>query len=181
MIAFDGATWKPTEVLWHGRGEITTIAISDHYVAAGGLGPVRVFARDALTTQLGTDSFATVIAVTWAPGDALLSAIGDGKKIAVWRTGRWDAPAASWEAGSDYQSALVFHPTRPLLAVGNRDGHVRMYGVADAQLEKPPLFVDHDVGGVVSSVAFSPDGTSLLVSAGPPANQLVRFAVAATP
>jgi WD40 repeat protein len=118
-----------------------------------------------------------VIGVAWSPGETLLGAIGDGKKIAVWRGGAWAEPAASWEIGNDYQSALAFHPTRPLLAVGNRDGHVRIYGVAEAQLAKPPLLVDRDVGGMVSAVAFSPDGATLLVSAGPPAKQITRFSV----
>lgn len=181
LISFDSATRKPTEVMWHGSGEISVIAIGERHVAAGGSGPVRVFARDALGKELGTAMFATVIGVAWAPGDGLLGVIGDGKKIAIWRDGAWRTPAASWESGNDYQSALAFHPARPLLAVGNRDGHVRIYGVADGQLAKPPLLIDREVGGSVGGVAFSPDGASLLVSAGPPLQQLVRFTVAATP
>lgn len=54
LIAFDGATGKPTDVLWHGSGEISAIAIGDRHVAAGGMGPVHVFARDALAKELGT-------------------------------------------------------------------------------------------------------------------------------
>lgn len=58
---------------------------------------------------------------------------------------------------------------------------MRLYGVADVQLSKPPLLLDRDLGGLVSSAAFSPDGSSLLVSVGPPANQIVRLAVIANP
>jgi hypothetical protein len=37
------------------------------------------------------------------------------------------------------------------------------------------------VGGTVSAVAFSPDGATLLVSAGPPAKEIVRLAVGVAP
>ncbi len=44
-------------------------------MAAGGNGPVRIFARDALTKELGTSTFTGTIGVAWAPGDALLAAV----------------------------------------------------------------------------------------------------------
>jgi WD40 repeat protein len=179
LIALDGATRKPTQALWHGRGAVIAIAISDLHVAAAGHGPVRVFARDAFgkAIELGGD-LPTASNVAWAPDGAMLGAIGE-RTVAVWRTGRWDAPAASWQVGSDYQGAIAFHPTRPLLAIGNRDGHVRVYGVADAQLAQRPVLVDLDVGGPVSGLAFSPDGATLLVAAEAPAKQIKRFAITA--
>jgi len=180
LIALDGA-WRPIAAMWHGRGAITRIAIGERFVAAGGTGPVRIFARDALTKELGTSPFSGTIGVAWAPGDALLAAIGDGKQVAVWRAGAWSAPAATWQVGGDYQAAVAFHPTRPVLAVANHDGHVRLYGVAGNQLAKPPLLVDHDAGGDIAGLAFAPDGASLWVAAGPRAGKLLRFTVTATP
>jgi hypothetical protein len=179
LIALDRA-WKPLAAMWHGRGAVTQIAIGERFVAAGA-GPVRVFARDALTKELGTSTFASTIGVAWAPGDALLAAVGDGKRVAVWRGGAWGAPAATWEVGGDYQSAVAFHPARPVLAVANHDGHVRLYGVAGGQLGKPPLLLDKDVGGDIRGLAFGADGAGLWVAAGPPAGKVFRFTLAATP
>lgn len=180
LIALDGA-WKPLAVMWHGRGAVTQIAVGERFVAAGGAGPARIFARDALTKELGASPFGGTIGVAWAPADGLLAVAGDGKRVAVWRAGSWGAPAASWEVGGDYQSAVAFHPTRPVLAVANHDGHVRLYGVAAGQLGPPPLLLDQDVGGDIRGLAFGADGTGLWVSAGPPAGKVVRFTVATTP
>lgn len=180
LIALDGA-WRPLAAMWHGRGSITQIAIGDRFVAAGGTGPVRVFARDALTKELGTSTFNGIIGVAWAPGDVLLAAVGDGKRVAVWRSGSWAIPAATWEVGTDYQSAVAFHPARPILAVASHDGHLRLYGVASSQLAGPPVLLDKDVGGDIRSIAFSADGAGLWVAAGPPAGKVLRFAVAITP
>jgi hypothetical protein len=179
LIALDG-TWKPIAAMWHGRGAITQIAIGERFVAAGGTGAVHIFARDALTKELGTSTFRGTIGVAWAPGDAMLAAIGGGKHVELWRGGAWSKPAATWEVGHDYQAAVAFHPTRPVLAVANHDGHVRIYGVAEDQLAKPPLLLDQDVRGDVAGLAFSADG-GLWVAAGPPAGKVLRFTVAATP
>jgi len=180
LIARDGA-WQPVAAMWHGRGAVTQIAIGERFVAAGGSGPVHVFARDALTKELVASTLTGTIGVAWAPGDAMLAWAGDGKHVVVWRTGAWGSPAATWEVGNDYQSAVAFHPTRPVLAVASHDGHVRLYGVATGELAKPPLLLDHNVGGDIRSIAFSADGAGLWVAAGPPAGKVFRFAVAATP
>jgi len=176
-----GGTRQPLAVMWHGRGAVTQIAIGERFVAAGGNGPVRVFAREALTKELGTSTFTGTIGVAWAPGDALLAAAGDGKHVAVWRGGSWGAPAATWEVGNDYQMAVAFHPMRPMLAVANHDGHVRIYGVADGQLAEPPLLLDKDVGGDIRGIAFSANGAGLWVAAGPPAGKVFRFTVTISP
>lgn len=83
--------------------------------------------------------------------------------------------------GNDYQAAIAFHPTRPVLAVASHDGHVRIYGVAGDQFAKPPLLLDKEVGGDIRGIAFSADGAGLWVAAGPPTGKVFRFTVAATP
>lgn len=181
LIALDGVTRKPTEVLWHGNGVHTAIAISADHVAAGGLAAGKVFERKALTQAIDLGGAPPGIhALAWSPDGALLAATG-AKQIVLWRAGAWDKPAASWEAGSDYQSTLAFHPARPVLLVGNRDGHLRLYGVADGQLPSPPLVLDHDAGGVVSAAAFRPDGGSLLAIVRRAKNEVLRFDVTLTP
>jgi WD40 repeat protein len=180
LIELDGATRKPIRTLWHGRGPNDVIAIAEHHIAVGGRGPVRVFDRNG-TTIAAPATLATVIALAWSPGGDLLAAIGDGKTIAVWRTGQWNAPVATWDIGREYQSKLAFHPARPLLAIGNQDGHVRIYGVADSQLAKPPLVADPDAGGAIGALAFSPDGTNLIVAVQSPPNQIQRWTVATKP
>jgi WD40 domain-containing protein len=180
LIALDGS-WQPRVVMWHGRGAITQIAIGERFVAAGGSGPVRIFARDAPGKELGASSFTGTIGVAWAPGDAVLAAIGDGKRVAVWRAGAWASPAATWEVGADYQAALAFDPARPVLAAASHDGHVRLYGVADGQVAAPPLVLDHDAGGDIRGLAFAPDSATLWVAVGPPVGKVIRFAVTASP
>jgi hypothetical protein len=180
LIALDGQ-WQPRAVMWHGRGAVTQIAIGERFAAAGAGAAVRVFARDAPGKELGASPLPGAIGVAWAPGDALLAAVGDGKRVAVWRAGAWTSPAAAWEVGADYQAAVAFDPARPVLAAANHDGHLRLYGVADAQLGAPPLLLDQDLGGDIRGMAFSADGAMLWVAVGPPAGKVVRFAVAATP
>jgi WD40 repeat protein len=180
LIALSG-TWQPLAVMWHGCGAVTQIAVGERFVAAGGNGPVRIFARDTLTKELGTSTFTGTIGVAWATGDALPAAVGGGKHVAVWRSGSWSTPVATWEVGNDYQSAVAFHPTRPVLAVASHDGHVRIYGVAGGQLAKPPLLLDKDVGGDIRGIAFSADGAGLWIAAGLPAGKVFRFTVTTTP
>ncbi len=52
LIALDGKTRQPTDVLWHGRGAYNRIAISERFVAAGGHGPLLVFDRADLATAI---------------------------------------------------------------------------------------------------------------------------------
>jgi WD40 repeat protein len=181
VIAADGATRKATDVLWHGKGVHSVFAISARHVAAAGQAPAKVFERSALTQaiELG-GSPRSIIGLEWSPGGELLAAIS-GKQVVIWRAGTWDKPAATWEAGGDYHSGLAFHPTRPVLEVGNRDGHVRLYGVADAQLSSPPLLLDHDAGGGVNGAASSPDGGTLLVIVRRSKREVVRLGVTLTP
>jgi WD40 repeat protein len=180
LIALDGQ-WQPRTVMWHGTGAVTQVAIGDHFIAAGAGGSIRIFARDAPGKQLVASPFIGTIGVAWAPGDALLAAVGDGKRVAVWRAGAWASPAAAWTVGAGYQAAVAFHPARPVLAAANHDGHLRLYGVADAQLGAPPLLLDQDLGGDIRGMAFSADGAALSVAVGPPAGKVVRLTVAATP
>jgi len=57
----------------------------------------------------------------------------------------------------------------------------RLSGVADGQLAAPPMLLDQDVGGDIRGIAFSPDGATLWVAAGPPVGKVIRFAVAVSP
>ncbi len=181
VIALDGATRKPTAVLWHGKGVHSAFAISARHVAAGGQAPAKVFDRQALTKaiELG-GSPSGIQALAWSPDGELLVAVG-GKTIAAWRNGTWDKPAATWESGGQHHAGLAFHPTRPLLAVTNRDGHVRLYGVNEATLSSPPLLLDHSALDRLEGTTFSPDGATLLVIGSAGTNQVLRFDVTLTP
>ncbi len=182
LIALDATTRKPTDVLWHGKGAYNRFAISKRHVAAGGHGSLLVFDRKDLTKPIDLGAtLRPVISVVWSADGELLAAIGASKKIAVWRTGTWSAPAAIWEVGGDYQRALALHPTRPLLAVGNLDGHLRIYGLGDTTLASPPLVLDHDLGGPAHAAAFTADGTKLFVAVGLPIGSVVQFDLALTP
>jgi WD40 repeat protein len=92
----------------------------------------------------------------------------DGKQFATGSdTGRlrlWDA--ASWQPTDVLQAAgesvekLAYSPDRSLLAAGFADGTVRVWGVANRQ-----IFRNWKVDGILTDLAFSPDGTQVAVSA----------------
>lgn len=174
LIALDGKTRAPATVLWSSAQPHNRIAIGPSHIAAGGLAGLHVFDRDVLTTPIDL-GLRGVIGVALSADGGHLAAIGDTRTVAIWRTGTWQAPLARFEAGTDYLSAVAFHPTRPLLAVGSRARHLRIYPVTSA-LAAP--LADLDVGGEVHALAFTPDGASLLASVGHPLAKLLRFGVA---
>jgi WD40 repeat protein len=178
LIALDGRTRAPTAVMWSGAQPHTRIAIAPAHVAAGGVAGLHVFARSALTAPIDL-GLRSIIDVAWSADGALLAAAGDTRVVALWRAGSWSAPAARWEVGTAYASALAFHPGRPLLAIGSRDHHLRIVSVADPG--KPAPVADLDVGGEIHAIAFTPDGRSALVSVGNPLVKLVRYDVAIAP
>lgn len=173
LIAHEGASRAPEAVLWSGRGRYSHMAMGGDLVAAGGAG-LRVFRRGAnatvapvadLSAQLGG-----IIDLAWSPDGSVLAALGRQDHVAVWRAGQWDAPAALWRSGSDYGSALAFHPTRPLLITGNRDGHIRLWSLApDALAPAPVPLVEHALGGIVNAIAVPPGGDLIIVAVGAPA------------
>lgn len=178
LIALDGQTRAPIAKMWSGKEKHSLIAISDRHVAAGGFAGLRVFARDALTTPIELDPHAAMN-LAWSPDGGLLAAgHGGRRKVSVWRAGAWDAPAMSWESGAKIIRALAFHPTRPVLLVGNEDQHVRLYDVSGAA---PREVLDLDVGGAVHGAAWSPDGRTLLVSVGFPLDEIRRYDVTLAP
>lgn len=60
--------------------------------------------------------------------------------------------------GGNYYAA--FHPTKPLLAIGSRDGKVRIYDLAQSTLESEMLF-----STAPGALEYSPDGERLLAQA----------------
>jgi hypothetical protein len=178
LIALDGVSRAPTTVMWSGAHPHIRIAIGPSFVAAGGQAGLHVAARASLSSVVAL-GLRSVIDVAWSPDGALLAAIGDTKVAALWRAGSWSAPAARWDVGAAYLSALAFHPSRPLLALGSRDHHLRIVSVADPS--QPGPVADVDVGGDVHAIAFAPDGRWLLVSVGNPLVKVVRYDLTIAP
>lgn len=177
LFAFDGA-WKPIAAMQHGpEAGYERIAVGAKSIALTGNKWLAVFARDALTARHELVGFQAPYLVAWGPGDARLAAT-HAQQVAVWRGGAWDAPATTFSIGDGAPSAIAFDPARALLAIGTLQGHVRIYGVADAQLAAPPLLVDQAVGAMVQGLAFAPSGDWLAVST---AAKALRFKVSASP
>lgn len=181
LIELDGSSGEPRRALWHGRGPHQRISISDRYVAAGGRGGLRVFPRGGGDAVDLTGQLRAIVTLAWSPDGELLVALGEQNKVAVWKAGSFDQPVATWSFGSDYGSALGFHPTRPLLFTGGRDGHVRLWSLDTARLGQPVEIAALDLGGVINQVTPTPDGDAVLVAVGAPAGVIKRFDLTLSP
>jgi WD40 repeat protein len=114
-----------------------------------------------------------VTALAWSPdGDAL--AISAGNFIRVYRP--WSGEQIAELQIEAYSYGLEFDPTGSWLAVGSRDGFLRvwsipaLFGSVDHNIEPYLTLQAHKKG--VNSIAFSPDG-SVLASGG--SDAIARF------
>ncbi len=185
LLVLDGVSREPARVLWHGRGPHNRIAISKDHIVAGGVSGLKVFARTGAEVVDLTAQLQAIIAVAWSPDGAVLAALGERNKIALWKAGAWNAPVARFalnEAESaDYGSAIAFHPTRPLLLTGDRVGYLRMWQVDAAHLSAPVEIVTRELGGIVNQVAITAAADGLLVAVGAPLGKIHRYRLTVEP
>ncbi|MET0415082.1 MAG: WD40 repeat domain-containing protein, partial [Actinoplanes sp.] len=73
-------------------------------------------------------------------------------------------PLATIKEAGDVVRALTFSPDGGTLAVGHADGKTRLYDLADRT--RPDLIAEVTDRGAMGSIAFSPDGLTMGVTAG---------------
>jgi WD40 repeat protein len=164
ILLVDGATGKLARALW--RGDDTrceAVAVGARFIAAADvdvwLWP-RHGARPARRVLAGPQ--AQVRALQFSPDGARLAAV-DADGMAT----LWDAASGTrlvrWKVHDDNAPRLAFHPRLPVLATGSADGAIRLWSFAATG--DPVLVAEaKDQGGMVESLAFSPDGKRLLAA-----------------
>jgi WD40 repeat protein len=87
--------------------------------------------------------------------DGRLLAVGAGRSVWLWDVARRQA-LTRFPAFRRYCDSLAFHPGRPVLAAGGRDGEVRLF---DTQGLREIARYDWEIGAV-HGLAFAPDGAT---------------------
>ena len=103
-------------------------------------------------------------------GSVLASIAADGT-VGLWDPSGGGAGQRRWAGHGDDGLALALHPTAPVLATGALDGSLRLWSHAAEELAAL------DLAGAVEGVAFSADGSELLVARGAPAERLLVYRV----
>jgi WD40 repeat protein len=147
------------QVVWEGaRSEPrSAILVGQEIVAAGGRA---IDVRDRATTRplavLG--AFGAIARTLRLNGGRLAAGAADGA-VAVWDARSWEE-LGRWQAHPGEAAGLAWHGDT--LATGGEDGIVRLWSATGERRDEAA------VGPPVTGLAFSPDGTRLLVArAGP--------------
>ncbi|MBI5488629.1 MAG: hypothetical protein HY905_14945 [Deltaproteobacteria bacterium] len=140
------------------------LAMSASYVAAGGYEGIAIFSGIDLSPVATVPAPAgAASALAFSPDGAALATVRSDGTVVVIDTSRW-AAAVRIEAGAAGR-ALAFHPRLPLLATAGMDGTVRLWNLAGpVAAPLAELRLESRMPGAPGGLAFSPDGSRLLVA-----------------
>jgi len=163
ILLVDGASGKLARALWRGsETRCEAAAVGARFIAAADM-DVWLWPRHGAkpARRVLTGPAAQVRELRFSPDGTRLAAV-DADGMAT----LWDADSgrqvARWKVHDDNAPRLAFHPRLPLVATGS-GGAIRLWSLAAAG--DPALVAEvRDQGGMVESLAFSPDGKRLLAS-----------------
>lgn len=163
LVLLDGGS---AQVVWEGaRSEPrSAIAVGKHIVASGGRA---IDVRDRRTTRplAVLDAFGAIARVIRLADGLFAAGAADGT-VATWDAESW-AELGRWPAHSGEARGLAWREDS--LATGGEDGLVRLWSLDGEKLDEA------QVDAPVTGLAFSPDGTRLLVARAGPAGGVLEL------
>jgi WD40 repeat protein len=165
-----GADGKQRGVLAAGDDELRAVAVSQHFIAAGGA-TISLWDRKSLRkVQTLAHHKLTVRALAFSAGGDRLAAIAADGEVSLWdtATGRL-VTAFAGHQGDGYSIAV--HPRLPLLATGGMDGMLRLWTAQGKLVQEVAM------DGWVQAVAFDPSGARVAAVARARPPHLTIFAL----
>ena len=147
-----------------GQGAARLAVRSDGAVAAGwNSGRLTVWDAEGERLNALQAHSGAVIALEFHPSGSHLLTCGADNAVKVWptdRNGVAEAPESSWEGIQRTPRSVSFHPAKPLVAVAGGPGRLSLRRFPTGELVSRM----RAERGVITNVAFSPDGSKLLAT-----------------
>jgi WD40 repeat protein len=151
-------------VTLRGLAELRCVQAGRRWVLVGGLdGSVYLFPHEdaARPAQAWDCGGGAVVSIGLAPDESLVAAGLQLGRVRVLRV-PGGTVFADLEAHQDRVDAVAFSADGTCLATGGRDRRLKLWRRTESGFE-PLVALDHQGGGPVRQLAFSPDGSRLLV------------------
>ena len=136
---------------------VTVVPGTGKVASAGADGAVRVWDRVSGASDVLSGHDGPVRAITSTNDGRLVSGGADGT-VRIWDPARSPSPIATWRGHERDVLAVAVHPSQPVVVSGSIDGSVRVWDAGGRSR------VIDTLGSEVRSIAFAPDGRTLVVA-----------------